>query len=267
MIIVPKGNKIASYVLILFGSFGYLCAANLPPPPAQNYYVLDQADIIDASYEARINELCREVERKTTAEMAVLTIHSFEGESPWYYATELGNFWGVGQESEDNGLMMVVAVADREVFTAAGTGMEAILPDARLDQIYRSILVPDFRKERYGKGIYQALQMYAVEIERYYEVEFEGTRGAPRGKEGWQKFWKMFSILLIPILIFAFFIFIVVIALTSKGSGSSGSSSRSYWSSGSSSSSSSSSWSSGSSSSGGGFSGGSFSGGGAGGGW
>jgi uncharacterized protein len=238
-------------------------AVEFPEPPPSGYYVLDLAEAIDASYEARINELCREVQRKTTAEMALLTIISFEGQDPWYYATEVGNLWGVGQEDEDNGLVMVVAVADRKVFTAAGSGMEAILPDAALDQIYRNTLVPNFRKERYGKGVYEAFQLYAVEIERYYDLEFAGTRGAPKGREGWQKFKSLALIWAIPLLMIAFFVFIIIVG---KGSGSS-SSTRSYWSSGSSSSSSSSSSSFSLSSSSGGFGGGGFSGGGGGGGW
>lgn len=250
-----------------------LAAGDYPAPPPSDTYVLDEAGVISPADETRINELCREVEYITTAEMAVLVIGTTHGEPHWYYATEVGNEWGVGQARGDNGLVMLVAIDDRQVFTATGSGMEGILPDLVVDKIYRNILVPHFKKEQYGEGIYQALQMYAVEIERYYEVEFESTRGARKGREGWQKFWGTFSILLAPILIFAFFVVFILVIVFSKDRGSSGSS-RSYWSSGSSSSSSvgssssssSSSWSS-SSSSGGGFSGGGFSGGGAGGGW
>lgn len=251
---------------VLIVSVSVLVAADYPPPPPPGHYVLDLAEVIDASYETQINELCREVELKTTAEMALLTIGSFEGQEPWYYATELGNLWGAGQESEDNGLVMVVAVADREVFTAAGSGMEAVLPDASLDQIYRNILVPNFRKERYGRGIYEAFQLYALAIGKAYEVRFEGTKKAPQVREGWLGFKRFVCNTFIPLLVLAFIGFVIVWSIFSKGSSSSSSSSsRSYWSGGSSGSSSSS-WSS-SSSSGGGFGGGSFSGGGAGGGW
>lgn len=250
-----------------------------PSPPPPDHYILDLAGVVDADYEKRINDLCREVERKTTAEMAVLTMASFEGEEPWYYATQLGNYWGVGQATEDNGLVMVVAIEDREVFTATGSGMEAVLPDAVLDRIYRQVLVSNFRRERYGKGIYQALQLYAIRIEEAYEVEFVGTRKAPRlkkepGDTPFSRFWNTWGCPGLVMLSFLIFIVLMVVAMfTHKGKGGSGSSrSRfsSFWSG--SSSSSSSSWSSSSSSSSSGFSGGSFggggfSGGGAGGGW
>ncbi|MBN2378594.1 TPM domain-containing protein [candidate division WOR-3 bacterium] len=256
-------------ICISLVSCGALFGIEYPPAPVGSY-VLDLADVIDADYELKINQLCEEVEDLTTAEMAVLTIQSFEGEDPYYYATKIGNLWGIGHESEDNGLVMVVAISDRQVFTAAGYGMEQILPDARLEQIYRSILVPRFKRERYGEGIYEAVQLYAWEIQKYYSIKFEGTRGAPTMREGWHRFWQGFKewfcvgIALIVIIGF------IILACSGKGStGSSSSRSSSFWSS---TSSSSSSWSGSASSSSssfnsGGFGGGSFGGGGAGGGW
>jgi uncharacterized protein len=192
---------------------GCLFGASYPSPPPAGVYVLDLREVIEDSLEAAINDLCREVEQKTTAEMAVLTVSTTQGQEPWEYATEVGNLWGVGQETEDNGLLMLVAIDDREVFTAAGSGMEAILPDALLDQIYRNVLVPHFREEEYGQGIYAAFELYAVEIGRYYEVEFEGIRGAPsieQEKKSWDEvlcsvflilFWVVFSLGIIAVIV------------------------------------------------------------------
>lgn len=51
-----------------------LLAVTYPSPPPPDHYVLDQAEVLTDEEETRINDLCREVERLTTAEMAVLTI-------------------------------------------------------------------------------------------------------------------------------------------------------------------------------------------------
>ncbi len=151
-------------------------AARYPSPPPRNEYLVDQAGIISDKDE--VNDLCRQVERATTAEMAVLTIPSTKGEEIWLYATNVGNYWGVGQKGADNGLLVVVAAEDCQVFTATGEGMEEALPDSVVARIYRQILVPEFKQANYAEGIYKALQAYAVYIERYYDSG---------GKEVWAK--------------------------------------------------------------------------------
>lgn len=245
-------------------------ATDYPAKPSPGIFIVDETGTLSSSDIERINSLCLEVEQKTTAQMAVLVINSTEGLPVAMYATELGNRWGVGQAAEDNGLLMVVAIEDREVFTATGSGMEGYLPDAQINKIYRQVLVPNFKNERYGNGIYKALQAYAVSIQKEFDVKLSATKGAPhiRQHEGWFK--KAFEYVC-PGLLGLFILVIIIMAIVSPSRGSSsGSSSSSYWSS-----SSSSSWSSSSSSSssshssggGGGFGGGSFSGGGGGGKW
>jgi uncharacterized protein len=247
--------------ILLVGSS--LVGANYPGPPPEGSYVLDQAQVIDNDYEMKINALCLEVERKTTAEMAVLTIATTEGQAHWLYATEVGNEWGVGQENQDNGLLMLVAVQDREVFTATGSGMEAILPDAIIDQIYRNVLVPSFRAEDYGKGIYEALQLYAKEIEKGYGVELEGTQGAPSLEES--KSSSSFSCLRVSLCVpLPIIIFFLIISLLGRARGKDRRSGGFWLGGGGFSSSGGGGFSGGG---GGGFGGGGFSGGGGGGGW
>jgi len=226
-----------------------------PPPDIYNYkYVQDLAGIIDNINEVKINDLCWEVDKQTTVQMAVLTIDSTGGEDIGMLAVEVGEEWGVGREDIDNGLLLVVSLGDRKYFTATGYGMEPIITDAKAGQIQRQVLVPNFKQGNYGEGIFQTLQMYAAEIEEYYEVEFVGTEGAPKLKKS-----SGFSFgACLPFLLpFIFLILMTVLnAFIRKRGGGTG-----FWSSG-----------GGFSSGGGGFSGGSFGGGsfgggGAGGGW
>lgn len=243
-----------------------LIGAEYPSPPPPDTYVLDEAGIIDADYETRINSLAREVERTTTAEIAVLALSSTQGEPIWHFATEIGNQWGVGQKEKDNGVVMVVAVDDREVFTASGSGLEGALPDAVLDRIYRNVIVPSFRQGSYGKGIYQATQLYAKEIGTEYGVEFEEAKSAPAvtQEEGGGRSWFSCArgFLCIP-LPFLLIFFISSLFGRKKGKGKKGRrSSGIFWVGGGGFSS-----GGGGGFSGGGFGGGGFGGGGAGGGW
>lgn len=234
-----------------------LGAVDYPSAPPPGEYIRDDAGVLSTSDIERINSLCTEVEEKTGAEMAVLVTSTTEGVETSLYATELGNRWGVGQASEDNGLLMVVAIDDRQVFTATGSGMEGIIPDAVVNQIYRQVLVPYFRKTEYGEGIYKALQAYAKEIGKYYSTRLESTRGAPLVRKGiWAEIplWAwIFVALFIGLNVMS------IIARRGKKRGAKGW----FWTTFGSSSSS----SGGGGFSGGSFGGGGFSGGGGGGGW
>lgn len=249
--------------IILLVACATLTAGKYPSPPPLDHYVQDLAGVIDDGYETRINDLCREVERTTSAEMAVLTVSTTSGEPHWLYATEVGNEWGVGQAEGDNGLLMLVAVDDREVFTATGSGMEGIIPDIIIDRIYRNVLVPNFKASEFGKGIYEAMQLYAVEIEKHYQVEFAGTEGAPELKSSRSSSFSLcpfFGSFCFPFVIIIIFI---IMSFVFKGAGRGGGRSGGFWAGGSSGGFS----SGGGGFSGGGFSGGGFSGGGGGGGW
>ncbi|MBD3285085.1 hypothetical protein GF359_01810 [candidate division WOR-3 bacterium] len=162
-----KCQNMLGAVIIILAAAGPSCAKY--PRPPKGSYVRDDANIITDHYEEKINLLCREVEDKTTAQMAVLTIRTFGDKEPWRYAIEIGNRWGVGQADTDNGLVMVIAVYDRQYFTATGYGMEQIIPDSTLDTIQKETLVPYFSKTEYGEGILQTLQLLAVEIGKFYE--------------------------------------------------------------------------------------------------
>lgn len=240
-----------------------LAAADYPAPPPPDNYIVDKAGVLSSSDLDRINALCREVERVTTAEMAVLVIRTTDNEDISMYATNVGNRWGVGQKSKDNGLVMVVAIDDRKVFTATGSGMEGYLTDARINQVYRGVIVPNFRNSDYGKGIYEALQLYSKDIEKEYGVTLEGAKDAPQISENTSSS-KGGGLGCFPICLFIlfpglFFLFGILRSIMKGGRGggfwTSGGSSGGGFSSG------------GGGFSGGGFGGGGFSGGGGGGGW
>ena len=67
------------FILLFFYPAHTFYALEIPPLPANP--VVDLANIIDAGVEAKINTYLRELENKTTAQLAVLTIKSLEGQN------------------------------------------------------------------------------------------------------------------------------------------------------------------------------------------
>jgi uncharacterized protein len=152
-----------------------LFGAEYPAPPSSGYYVVDKARKIDETYEAHINALCREVELVASVRMMLLTVSSTDaGISE--YADEVLASWGKGSGKT---LVMVVSFDDHKVHTAVSDELEKVLAKSRMSRIHEDILIPDFKRREYGKGVYRAFRLYAEEIADAYHVEFESLEKLP----------------------------------------------------------------------------------------
>lgn len=213
-------------------------------------YVQDFADKIDDATEAKLEAKLSDLEKKTSIELAVVTVSSLRGEEPSAYATELGHRWEIGQKGKDNGIVFLWAPDERKVFIAVGYGLEDQLTDALTKVIVDNTVLPHFKKEDFNGGVTAGVDHLIATIsgEKFQDSSSDTEKEFPLGT---------------LILIFGVIIIMVVIvaALGGGSSGGSGGRRRRYYDSGSSD------WSSGSSggSSGGLGGGGDFGGGGAGG--
>jgi uncharacterized protein len=149
----------ASFILLL-GFVVPTFAFEIPNPDG---YVLDQADILSESEEEKIEERIAKIEERTTVEISVLVTNSIGDEIISLLAVEIGNEWGVGKKDKDNGLMVLIAIEDREWFMATGYGLEGDLPDAVVKRIGEYHFPYFFKKGLYTDGILSALD----DIESY----------------------------------------------------------------------------------------------------
>ncbi len=89
----------------------------------------------------------------TSTEIAVVLLNTINGEDPNLYAAELGEYWGVGQDKYENGLVFLVAVKDRQMAIQNGYGLEEKLTDAKTKLIIENIILPEFKSGNYARGI------------------------------------------------------------------------------------------------------------------
>jgi len=134
-----------------------LCAAEEPAIPKPAGYVSDTAGIL-GEWAARTENLCREIERQTTSEVAVLTVKTISPLEPQQYAQQVYDRWKIGKKGKDNGVLILVAVDDRKMWIITGYGVESVLPDGKVGEIRDRILRPLFRQNRYGEGVYMGVK-------------------------------------------------------------------------------------------------------------
>jgi uncharacterized protein len=126
-------------------------------------YVTDLAGVIREETKARLEALCTELEQKTGAQMAIVTVHSLDGESVETYAVDLYKQLGVGGKKDNRGVMLLVAPNERKYRIEVGYGLEPVINDARAGDAGRA-MVPYLRQGNYNNAIETAAWQLAKYI-------------------------------------------------------------------------------------------------------
>lgn len=169
------------YLLLMLQTFfaAYANAAPaIPPRPAagSGIYVQDNAGVISAEDKQQMLSLGAELDNKTTAQLAVLTINTLDGEPIEDYALEVLRQWGIGSKEQNNGALIVVAVKDRRSRIEVGYGLEGSLPDGLTGRIQDQYMIPYFKDGNYSKGILQGYKAAAAKIAQGYNTELSGVK-------------------------------------------------------------------------------------------
>lgn len=152
-------------------------APAIPPRPAagSGIYVQDNAGVISEEDKQQMLSLGAELDNKTTAQLAVLTINTLDGEPIEDYALEVLRQWGIGSKEQNNGALIVVAVKDRRSRIEVGYGLEGSLPDGLTGRIQDQYMIPYFKDGNYSMGILQGYKAAAAKIAQGYNAELSGA--------------------------------------------------------------------------------------------
>lgn len=156
--------------------------AQQPSPPELTAPVNDFATVISAAQEAELDNLSRKLQAATGDVLVVATVKSFQPYGDLKsYATEMfeNHGKGVGQKGRDNGLLLVLSLDERQVWTEVGYDLEGIITDGYAGQTSRQTMVPFFRNGDYGGGLVAGATQFAQRIAQARGVTLDGVRSAP----------------------------------------------------------------------------------------
>ena len=123
--------------------------------PGPQGYVSDHAQAIDGDWKERIRSVCQDLERKTGVEMVVVTVPTIKPfGSANEYATVLYEKWGIGSTQQEHGMMVLVAVQERQAAITLGRQMLPLITPAVVNQVGRESLQPSIELGHFGEGLY-----------------------------------------------------------------------------------------------------------------
>jgi uncharacterized protein len=211
----------------------FLLLASPLAAPAENIkdihptgYVTDLAHVIHADTKASLESLCLEVEQKTGAQMAIVTVRSLEGETVEQYGNDLYTQLGVGGKKENRGVLLLVAPTERTYRIEVGYGLEPVINDARTGDAGR-LMRSFFLQGNYSRGIEAAAWQLARYIAADRGVALSAAPPAQRPAPAHNYNSRSFPIW--PILIFVFVVIQIIRAIASGGSGRGGRPGSGWW--------------------------------------
>lgn len=196
---------------ILFLAFNFTYAQfEIPKIPDFQTSVYDYYKLLNTSQKNSLEQKLIKYSDTTSTQIVIVIIPSTEGENINYLGANWGEEWGIGQEKEDNGILILLARDDRRIAINTGKGIEYLLTDALSRRIIERDIIPYFKVDDYYGGLNRG-------VDAIFEVlkgEYQGSRKTSNKNE--------FPIGFIFILIFIFIIILISISKKKRGGGKGG---------------------------------------------
>ena len=146
---IPMRFFLASALVLLLGiRHGH---AQFPIEKPKGY-VNDFAGVLRPAMRQQLEDLCKELDEKAKAQLAIVTVRSLEGRPLEEFTIDLATRWGIGGKGSDRGVMLFLAIQDRRSRIEVGYGLEPIIPDGKAGEILRS-MTPYLRNGDYDGAV------------------------------------------------------------------------------------------------------------------
>jgi uncharacterized protein len=182
-------------LLALLAGAGLRGAETIPPAPAR--YFNDYAGAVPASVANELNSQLEQFERDSSNQLLVAVFPRILSDSSVEdYTVRVAQAWRVGQRAKNNGAVLFVFMAERQLYIQVGYGLEAALPDATAHDIIESILKPAFRANDYAGGLSRAVAAMIAAT----KGEYRGTGRTLTQEENDNLGYLIFAIIVLMLL-------------------------------------------------------------------
>ena len=197
---------VMSLIFLPFTTF----AAEEYPEPSREFYVLDEENVLSTETEdfiVQVNEQYENTEEQP--QIVVAAVSSLNGLSIEEYSLKLFENWKIGNQSLDNGVLILLALQEREIRFEVGYGLEGALTDAGTGRILDSH-IDLLSQEDYDTGLKNIFSDTAIKVNEEYlyedDVIFNGQTVEQYDEyEDVEESFPLFEIIILLVLLALFF--------------------------------------------------------------
>jgi uncharacterized protein len=151
-------------LLALFFATVLAFAQELQQVPPLKAQVTDLAGVLDAGARSELENRLAAIEAASGSQVAILTMSTTRPEDIASYSIRVTDAWQLGRKGVDDGVLVLLAVADREVRIEVGRGLEGAIPDAIAKRIVEEAMTPRFRAGDLAGGLAAGVELIAKRI-------------------------------------------------------------------------------------------------------
>jgi len=154
-------------------------AAALDVPPLTGR-VNDLAHLLSADATTRLEQKLAGFERESSNQIAVLTLPSLQGDDIDQFAIRVAEQWKLGQTGKDNGVLLIIAQAERKVRIEVGMGLQGVLPDITASRIIRDVMRPYLKSGNFDQAVNAATDAIVAATKGEFKAAPEERKSRPR---------------------------------------------------------------------------------------
>jgi uncharacterized protein len=156
-------------------------AATKQCTPAREGWVNDTANVLSSTERNELSEMLSAYHDETHHQLVILTVPTLSGETIETFSQRVFNCWGIGYKGVNNGILIVLAINDRQGRIELGLGMSPYITDATAWSVMNSLMTPEFKQRHYALGLKRGLEKLMQEA-RHFVVQpsdLPAAHGAP----------------------------------------------------------------------------------------
>ena len=138
--------------------------------PNDDFYYYDDAGVMTDATRAMIYYNNVELQKACGAQIVVAAVKTLNGLTCRDYAYRLINEWGVGDKTENNGAVLLLAIDEDDYYLTTGTGLERHLDAGTVKTILDEYLEPDFASKNYDDGVRKTFEAIFTRVNSAYRA-------------------------------------------------------------------------------------------------
>jgi len=159
-----------------------------PQFPKLTGRVVDAANVIPDDVEARLDQKLEAFEQHSQRQFVVATVPDLQGYEISDYGYQLGRAWAIGDKERNDGVVLLVAPAERKVRIEVGYGLEGVLPDGMGFLIVNNDIVPRFKAGDMPGGIEAGadaiIKQLTLPPEQAQQIAAQAVQQGKQSREG-----------------------------------------------------------------------------------
>lgn len=146
-------TRLGFWLLLCLSMVPTVRAQGLAAVPPLTAHVMDMTATLGGGDKQVLEEKLQRFEQQKGTQIVVLMVSSSAPEDITSYANRVANTWKVGRKDIGDGLLVVVAKADRTVRIEVAKTLEGAIPDLAAKRIIDGAITPNFKAGQFAAGL------------------------------------------------------------------------------------------------------------------